>query len=460
MLFFPTKIALFILLSITLSPLSFLSGREELQSLKKKLPTLLFSFLPFPCIQFGMYVNFLSSMNEARIEITIPHLFRCPISLDLLEDPVTLCTGQTYDRSSIEKWLSAGNLTCPVTMQKLHDPSIVPNHTLRHLIDQWLQLGYQFHPGNSATIDYLTSLKHALESRDSSLDHKLQALHKIQVLSDEYCSFKRTCFNQLSYLTLLLQLVFETRSMEFTELALSCIVKLLPLVNLDPLNMIKDESKLSTFVSLLEKGTTKTKTSLCHLIDSTATSTQTQELCHVLGNSRKVIEEIVRLAREIQEEESSKAGIKAMSALCSLQSNRESLVRGGAIDGVIAYMLESDKLQKNLAPMAMGIIEKLVVLESGKVGVVNHPSGIQTVVKMVFRVCNNQEYCCSEVAVGVLLVICRDYGVAREEAIGAGILTQLLFLLQSQCGNKTKTKARMLLKLLRSKWNQESNNKL
>ncbi|XLU34928.1 hypothetical protein S245_070994, partial [Arachis hypogaea] len=57
MLFFPTKIALFILLSITLSPLSFLSGREELQSLKKKLPTLLFSFLPFPCIQFGMYVN-------------------------------------------------------------------------------------------------------------------------------------------------------------------------------------------------------------------------------------------------------------------------------------------------------------------------------------------------------------------------------------------------------------------
>ena len=76
------------------------------------------------------------SMNEAQIEITIPHLFRCPISLDLFEDPVTLCTGQTYDRSSIEKWFSAGNLTCPVTMQKLHDPSIVTNHTLRHLINQ------------------------------------------------------------------------------------------------------------------------------------------------------------------------------------------------------------------------------------------------------------------------------------------------------------------------------------
>ncbi|MED6145628.1 hypothetical protein PIB30_027066 [Stylosanthes scabra] len=399
-------------------------------------------------------------MNEARIEITIPHLFRCPISLDLLEDPVTLCTGQTYDRSSIEKWLSAGNLTCPVTMQKLHDPSIVPNHTLRHLIDQWLQLGHQFHPGNSATIDYLTALKHALQSPDSTLDHKLQALDKIQVLSDEYCSFKRSCFNQLSYLTVLLELVFhrnpEYISMEFTELALSCILKLLPLVNLDPLNMIKDEPNLSTFVLLLEKGTTKIKTSLCYLIESTSTSTQTQELCHVLGNSRKVIEEIVKLTRQIDDEDSSKAGMKAMAALCSLQSNRESLVRGGAIDGVIAYMSGCEK--KNVVgPMAMGIIEKLVMLESGKVGVVEHPSGVETVVKMVFRVCNNQEYWCSEVAVGVLLVICRDYGVAREEAIGAGILTQLLFLLQSQCGNKTKTKARMLLKLLRSKWNDESN---
>ncbi|WP_423787569.1 U-box domain-containing protein, partial [Klebsiella pneumoniae] len=64
-------------------------------------------------------------------EMTIPPLFICPISLDLFTDPVTVSTGHTYDRGSIEKWLATGNLTCPVTMQKLQDPSMVPNCTLR-----------------------------------------------------------------------------------------------------------------------------------------------------------------------------------------------------------------------------------------------------------------------------------------------------------------------------------------
>ncbi|TKY73825.1 U-box domain-containing protein 25 [Spatholobus suberectus] len=390
-------------------------------------------------------------MNEAQIEITIPHLFRCPISLDLFEDPVTLCTGQTYDRSSIEKWLAAGNLTCPVTMQKLHDPSIVPNHTLRHLIDQWLQLGPQFDHGNSATIDYLAALKHTLESPE--LENKVQALEKIRVLSDEYCSFRKSCFHQLSFLPLLLELVFGTQlskcHMEFTELALSCILKLLPLLSLEPLNVIKDESKLATFLLLFEKGTSSVKTSLCHLIDSTA-APQTEEVCHMLGHSHKLLHEIVGLVR--QGCEASKVAIKAMSALCSLQSNRENLVRAGAIDGVITYISGCETRQKNLAPLAMAIIKKLLVLESAKEALVNHPSGTETLVKMVFRVCNQE---CSESAVGILSIVCRDFGRAREEAIGAGVLTQLLFLLQSQCGTKTKTKARMLLKLLRSKWIEE-----
>ena len=132
-------------------------------------------------------------MKEAD-HMAIPHLFRCPISLDLFKDPVTLCTGQTYDRSSIEKWLAAGNLTCPVTMQKLHDPSIVPNHTLRHLIDQWLQLGHQFDPNYLATIDSLAALKHTLEchkSKDTNYENKgIKCPPKTSLNPQStYCSF-------------------------------------------------------------------------------------------------------------------------------------------------------------------------------------------------------------------------------------------------------------------------------
>ncbi|KAJ0693143.1 putative U box domain, Zinc finger, RING/FYVE/PHD-type [Helianthus annuus] len=46
----------------------------------------------------------------------VPSVFICPISLEPMEDPVTLCTGQTYERSNILKWFSLGCFTCPTTM--------------------------------------------------------------------------------------------------------------------------------------------------------------------------------------------------------------------------------------------------------------------------------------------------------------------------------------------------------
>jgi hypothetical protein len=69
----------------------------------------------------------------------VPALFKCPISLELMRDPVVLSTGQSYERSSIEPWLEAGNHTCPATMQKLSSLELVPNHTLRRLIQNWCE---------------------------------------------------------------------------------------------------------------------------------------------------------------------------------------------------------------------------------------------------------------------------------------------------------------------------------
>ncbi|RVW24423.1 U-box domain-containing protein 27 [Vitis vinifera] len=71
--------------------------------------------------------------------INIPSFFKCPISLDVMKSPVSLCTGVTYDRSSIQTWLDNGNNTCPATMQVLPSKDFVPNHTLQRLIQVWAQ---------------------------------------------------------------------------------------------------------------------------------------------------------------------------------------------------------------------------------------------------------------------------------------------------------------------------------
>ncbi|CAL0334088.1 unnamed protein product [Lupinus luteus] len=69
----------------------------------------------------------------------IPDDFRCPISLELMTDPVIVSTGQTYERSCIDKWLQAGHGTCPKTLQTLTSSVLTPNYVLRSLIAQWCE---------------------------------------------------------------------------------------------------------------------------------------------------------------------------------------------------------------------------------------------------------------------------------------------------------------------------------
>lgn len=74
---------------------------------------------------------------KSATELTVPTHFRCPISLDLMKDPVSLATGITYDREFIEKWLDTGHVTCSVTKQVLRNLDQIPNHALRKMIQHW-----------------------------------------------------------------------------------------------------------------------------------------------------------------------------------------------------------------------------------------------------------------------------------------------------------------------------------
>ncbi|KAG8387248.1 hypothetical protein BUALT_Bualt02G0001700 [Buddleja alternifolia] len=67
----------------------------------------------------------------------VPEEFKCPLSKELMRDPVIVATGQTYDRPFIQKWLKSGNRTCPRTQQVLSHTLLTPNHLIREMIAQW-----------------------------------------------------------------------------------------------------------------------------------------------------------------------------------------------------------------------------------------------------------------------------------------------------------------------------------
>ncbi|CAN8277027.1 unnamed protein product [Cochlearia groenlandica] len=69
--------------------------------------------------------------------LILPDEFLCPITLEVMLDPVIIATGQTYEKESIEKWFDAGHKTCPKTRQELDHLSLAPNFALKNIILQW-----------------------------------------------------------------------------------------------------------------------------------------------------------------------------------------------------------------------------------------------------------------------------------------------------------------------------------
>ncbi|XP_050375053.1 U-box domain-containing protein 19-like [Argentina anserina] len=78
-----------------------------------------------------------SKSSSAVVSFLNVEDFRCPISLEIMTDPVTVGTGHTYDRSSIMKWFRAGKPICPKTGERLKSMGVVPNLALKRLIQQY-----------------------------------------------------------------------------------------------------------------------------------------------------------------------------------------------------------------------------------------------------------------------------------------------------------------------------------
>ncbi|RWW00574.1 hypothetical protein BHE74_00006313 [Ensete ventricosum] len=83
-----------------------------------------------------------------------PEEFICPISLQLMFDPVIISSGQTYERFCIEKWFNDGHSTCPKTQQQLSHLCLTPNYCVKGLIANWCeQNGFPIPTGPPESLD-------------------------------------------------------------------------------------------------------------------------------------------------------------------------------------------------------------------------------------------------------------------------------------------------------------------
>jgi Mg-chelatase subunit ChlD len=71
-------------------------------------------------------------------QINIPDEFYCPITFEIMKDPVIGPDGHTYEKSAIQTWLQTNN-TSPITRKPLHTTSLIPNIALKNVIETFLK---------------------------------------------------------------------------------------------------------------------------------------------------------------------------------------------------------------------------------------------------------------------------------------------------------------------------------
>jgi len=66
-----------------------------------------------------------------------PEEFMCPITYEIMNDPVIAADGHTYERSSVQSWFAKGNMRSPKTGADMTTTTMFPNHSLRSRIMEW-----------------------------------------------------------------------------------------------------------------------------------------------------------------------------------------------------------------------------------------------------------------------------------------------------------------------------------
>ena len=78
--------------------------------------------------------------SEASEAAEVPDDYVCPITAEIMTDPVSTLDGFTYEREAITEWLRTKD-TSPKTGAKLESKALIPNHLVRSLLRAFKEAG-------------------------------------------------------------------------------------------------------------------------------------------------------------------------------------------------------------------------------------------------------------------------------------------------------------------------------
>ncbi|XP_078434705.1 uncharacterized protein LOC144705765 [Wolffia australiana] len=429
------------------------------------------------------------------LRVEVPVLFRCPISLELMKSPVSLCTGITYDRSSIKPWIEAGHSTCPATMQVLPSTELIPNLTLRRLIHIWSSSQpsssklvpdsscysklppdssssssklvpdsscySKFPPDSSSSSSKLVPdsscySKFLLDSSSSSCksvpdsscySKPLQdsSSSSSKLVLDSSCSSKLLLNSSSSSSKLVLdsscysELLLESLSLSSSSTSSSSSSSLLAVLRTGGEPRIPrrpvDSGDVFSLVGMLKGENLAAREAAAGIIEATVDPA-------IIAKEDSLLAELARLAWE-QDNESAAAGLSCLAALCASRKAREKIFAGGAVAAAVKHLTGNGGAAAEKAAAFMAAAARC---SEGRAAIGGDAAA--AMVGSMMRLSSAAR----EAAVAALWLVCcrfRDRRAGLAAARGGG-LTKMLLIMQSDCSPATKEMARDLIKLFRA----------
>ncbi|XP_020591189.1 U-box domain-containing protein 30-like [Phalaenopsis equestris] len=366
----------------------------------------------------------------------IPSVFICPISLDPMLDPVTLCTGQTYERSNIQRWLSMGHRTCPTTMQELWEDAVTPNRTLHHLIHTWFSQRYLRMKKRSEDVggqaaELLVSLRRVKGQA------RIQTLKELGKLVALHSTAARKAVADAGGVTLLSSLLGPFTSHAVGSEVITILVNLQ--LDSDARNSLMQPAKISLVVDMLNEGTVDTKINCARLIELLM---EYRNFRSEILSSLSLLVGLLRLVKDKRHSNGVAVGLGLLKTIC----NHKQQVRGLMVSiGAVAQLVELlPHLSSECLESALQILDELSSLPEGRASLKDCSQTIPNLVKLLMRVSE----ACTQYALSILWCVCK---LAPDEcaslAVEAGLAAKLLLVIQSGCSPSLKQRSAELLKL-------------
>ncbi|KAF3959234.1 hypothetical protein ACB098_09G067300 [Castanea mollissima] len=393
-------------------------------------------------------------------EIDVPPYFLCPISLEIMKDPVIVPTGITYDRESIEKWLFAGKKnTCPVTKQELSaDCDLTPNHTLRRLIQSWCTMnasyGIERIPTPKPPMNKTQMAKLIKDAKSPQL--KIKCLQKLRSIASESETNKRV-MEAAGAVEFLASIVLTINTLEQVS---DDGVEVLTRAICEALGMLynlqvseaglksligKNGEFIETLLRVMQHGNYESRAYAVLLLKSMI---EVAEPMRMISLRTEFFIELVQGLKDQLSQQASKAILQLLVQLCPWGRNKLKAVEAGAVSVLIERLLDCS--ERRTCEMVLMLLDMLSGCAEGRAEFLKHGAGLAIVSKKILRV----SQVASDRAVRILLSISKFSAtpIVLQEMLQIGVVAKLCLTLQVDCGEKAREKAKEILKLHARAW--------